>query len=73
MIVAAAANTAATTTAGPDAAAAGDEAGRSAVGVFKTSSGRSKADDMSINPLSICLNLLQCTTLSGRLISRKQA
>ncbi len=72
MIVAAAANAAATTTAGADATAASDEAGRSVVGVFKTS-GRSKADDMSINPLSICLNLLQCTTLSGRLLSRKQA
>ena len=35
-----------------------DEAGRSAVGVFKTS-GRSKADDMSINPLSTCVDLLQ--------------
>ena len=49
-----------------------DEAGRSALGVFKTS-GRSKADDMSINPLSICLNLLQCTSLSGWWLSRKQA
>ena len=46
-----------------------DEAGRSAVGVFKTS-GRSKADDMSINPLSICLDLLQCTTLWMMIITK---